>query len=160
MMLAGLVFSANSVANAAEPEAMSTATVASTQAKHTGVLAELHKAHALLEKADHDYDGRRAKAAHEVKRAIHELKGEEKPKTESTTPATSTTAKPATTGKTTEIPKAAGTAPKMSQEESDKHLREAEAILSKALTQMPSGHKAATNVQNAVGEIKSALKIK
>jgi hypothetical protein len=42
---------------------------------HNGAIQALHQAHTLLANANHDYDGHRAKAAHLVTQAIHELSG-------------------------------------------------------------------------------------
>ena len=48
---------------------------------HGQLRASLHWAHKLLVEADHDYDGHRARAAHEVHRALEELDGHHHPKT-------------------------------------------------------------------------------
>ena len=45
----------------------------STDVQTLEVLKELHHAHRLLEEANHDYDGHRAKAAEELHKAIKAL---------------------------------------------------------------------------------------
>jgi hypothetical protein len=67
--LAALLFGAA----AAGPSAAQGAKKNSTTPAHTPIIAGLHQTHALLQQANHDYDGYRAKAAHQVTKAIHVL---------------------------------------------------------------------------------------
>ncbi|MDB5310008.1 MAG: hypothetical protein JWO38_4210 [Gemmataceae bacterium] len=111
---------------------------------HSGsmVASELHAAHALLVKADHDYQGHRAKAAHEVAAAIREIAGTHHHHT-------GTGNHPAGQART-----------KIPQGTSDAHLTQASQILTAALGKLPAGHKATANIQAAINEIQTAFKIR
>jgi hypothetical protein len=137
----------------------------SSVAAHAGVgkiIKELHLTHKLLEEADHDYDGHRAKAAHEVHEAIHALmahtgNGETKPAEKVAPKPAEKPAKPA-----------GGAGLKESQAVSDAQLKEALANLQKieahfgSVKSEKSEHiiKAEKNVTAAIGELKIALSIK
>jgi hypothetical protein len=109
------------------------------QEAHAVVLEDLKKAHHLLVEAKHDYDGHRAKAAHEVHKAMKELGYHHK---------ATGTAK-------------SGGGSKEDQTVSDGQLREAHELLKKAETFLTKHHpKAHANVRAAMGEIATALKIK
>ena len=130
------------------------------------VAAELHAAKALLEKANHDYHGHRAKAVHEITHAIHLLEhGKHPAKT------TSSTAGEQSTAQTK--PKSAG--PKKSkaknhkgkhkpQSASDAQLKQAIDMLQAAHKNMSTGKqkhhdKAAELIQKAIHELHAALKV-
>jgi hypothetical protein len=104
------------------------------------VLEDLKKAHHLLVHAIHDYDGHRAKATHEVHKAMKEL---------------------GYTHKAGAAKSAPGTATKENQPASDAQLCEAQELLQKAESSLTGRHpKAHANVRAAIGEISTALKIK
>jgi hypothetical protein len=121
----------------AAPTTKSTATApakstAPVQAKSTTgtnnygqVISELHKAKHLLDHANHTYNGHRAKADHEITKAIHVLHPEHHKK------GTTTQAKTKSTGqaKTTE-----------SQQASDTDLRQAEKLVHAAIHELKKHH--------------------
>jgi hypothetical protein len=109
------------------------------QEAHAVMMEDLKKAHHLLVEAKHDYDGHRAKAAHEVHTAMKELGYHHK---------STGTAK-------------SGGGTKENQSVSDGQLREAHELLRKAETFLLKHHpKAHANVHAAIGEISIALKIR
>jgi hypothetical protein len=133
------------------------------------VLAQLHTAHALLLKADHDYSGHRAKAAHEVSEAIHAITGHKHVAGAGQNKGGLNVAGQNkgglnAAGQNNGGLNAAGQnnvgAGKMPQAQSDAHLKQAAQILTQALSQMPAGHQATGKVQAAVTHIGTALKIK
>ena len=111
--------------------------------KHTA-LENLRQAHRLLVKADHDYDGHRARAAEEVHKAIRELEGKHH-------------AKKVQTGRG---PRCRHQAPKVkqpaiheAQASSDAQLRQALTILQGVQAELNSRHpKAAANVTAAIAK--------
>jgi hypothetical protein len=121
---------------------------------HAELIETLKKAHSLLVNADHDYDGHRAKAAEEVRKALEDLG--DRPKKARATVA------PTIGGVVAAVPVRAAQ-PKMHEPQaaSDAQLREAEALLEGALAHLngkhPNAHK---NVRAAIAEIKVALAIK
>jgi hypothetical protein len=120
---------------------LATGTSAQTTSQEASatVLEDLKKAHHLLVEAIHDYDGHRAKAAHEVHKAMKELGYEHKAGAKS----------------------GAKGSVKEDQAASDAKLREAHELLRKAETYLTKHHpKAHANVHAAIGEISIALKIK
>jgi hypothetical protein len=121
------------------------------------VLKNLHEAVALLQKADHDYDGHRAAAVVHLKKAIHELKPQ-KPNG-SGTPAANGIGKPAGTPNPG---KPAGN--KEPQAVSDGQLRSALQLInatSGMVSALPHQHPhATTHMQAAVTELNTALKIR
>jgi len=128
-----------------------TAPPASTPAKHAA-LETLRQAHRLLVHADHDYDGRRARAAEEVHKAIKDLEGKHAPKNVQPGSAPAVASQPAKVKQ-----------PKMheSQGNSDAQMRQALQLLQTALPQISSKHPHATaRVTAAIHEINVALKIK
>jgi hypothetical protein len=119
------------------------------------IVAELEHAKTLLEKADHDYEGHRAKAHEETRKAIHALTHHHAANPEKKAEQ-----------KVAAAAKPAG-APKLPQEESDKHLREALTKLKEAehlLAEHKGGGehhvKAMADVKSAIHEVHTALKIK
>ena len=123
--------------------------------QHTVVVGQLHAAHNLLIHADHNYQGNRAKAAHEVNKAIHALTGHHH-HTSSNASKGNVKLFGANIGKST----VAKTSPKMPQAQSDAHLKQASQLLTGVLGKLPPGHKAAANVQNSIRHIQTALQIK
>lgn len=123
-----------------------------TQQPHTAIVGELKATRTLLEQADHDYKGHRAKAVHEISHAIHVLEhGMGKHHA-----AGPTGPKPVV-----EKPKG-GNEP---QAVSDKQLQQAITQLTAIggqLTSLKGEHhmKAAEAVQAAIAELNTALKIK
>jgi hypothetical protein len=102
------------------------------------VVKELHHAKHLLEEADHDYHGHRARAVKDVSEAIHELSHGEKHH--------------------------AGTEPKGGKEpqkESNHQLREAIKILDHAKSQLHHEHhkKALHHVEEAIKQLHEALEV-
>ena len=118
--------------------------------QHSVVAAQLHAAHKLLILADHDYQGNRAKAAHEVSHAIHSLTGVHHHTN--------------LNGRKGNVKLFGATVkknnPKLPQAQSDAHLKQASQLLTSALGKMPPGHKASANVQQAIRHIQTALQIK
>jgi hypothetical protein len=112
------------------------------------MIGTLESAHRLLASADHDYDGRRAKAMEEIKKAIHELGGGK----EKTVAATAMVKEPRM--------KVAKAHVKESQAASDAKLREALSMISGVGSGMGSHHKAAGHVSAAVGHLNAALHIR
>ena len=114
---------------------------------NTQIVEELHHVVKLLNEADRDYDGHRAKAVEEVHKAIKALDAKHKPPAVGTT----TTPKPPP--------------PKEEQEKSDKQLNAARDKLQTIQTKlagMAGEHhkKAAADVGIAIQELNTALKIK
>ena len=119
-------------------------------AGHAPAVEELRQAHRLLAEADHDYDGRRARAAEEVHKAIRELEGRHHARSVHVSPIA-----------TSNLTKAEHSAHHESQARSDAQLRKAKAELERALGHISSRHpKAAASVKHAIGEIDAALRIK
>lgn len=118
--------------------------------QHAAVLSQLHAAHSLLIRADHDYNGNRAKAAHEVTQAIHALTGHHPHHT-------------AHKGNVrifgANVKKGNAT-PKLPQAQSDAHLKQASQLLAGVAGKLPPGHKSSANVQQAIRHIQVALQIK
>ena len=123
-------------------------------ANKTSAIEMLESAHHLLASADHDYDGRRAKAMEEIKKAIHELRGGK----EKTGTSTGTTGTAAATVKAPKVKVANAKAHvKESQAASDAKLREALSMISGVESQLGSHHKASSHVSAAVGHLNAAL---
>jgi hypothetical protein len=118
-------------------------------ATHVPIVQELHQTKMLLNAADHDYDGFRAKAAHQVTRAIHAL----------------VPPHPRTTPKTTP-PVAPGQRVREPQAVSDKQLQQAIQQLQVVLNQLGSlpgdarAGAATVHVRSAIQDLQTALKIK
>ena len=118
-------------------------------AQNSGVVQQLHQAVRLLSEANHDYDGYRAKAVHNVHKAIHSLEpSHHHPGT-----------LPAAVGTT----KGAGN--KEEQNTSDQQLKTALQKLQAALPVLqglPGKHhqQAAADVANAINDLNTALKIR
>jgi hypothetical protein len=105
-----------------------------------GVVKELHHAKHLLEEADHDYDGHRARAVKDVSEAIHELSH----------------------GVKHHGLKSGGKREEPKQSKSDEHLKEALVILKEAKTQLSEHEhhkKALHHVEEAIRQLHVALKI-
>ena len=112
----------------------------------------LHEVVLLLNEANHDYDGHRAKAVHEVHNAIHALH----PHRKAVRPGTTPTPKPPTVKQP---------APKEDQAKSDAQLKAAIQALQTVQTQLSSStaahhKKAAADLQAAIAELNTALAIK
>jgi len=109
------------------------------QALNAQALQDLKKAHQLLNEANHDYHGHRARAAEEVHHALRELGHNHKP-----------AAGPKA------APKSADT--KEAQALSDSQLKQAQQLLQGSLTHLGTRHaKAHANVQAAITEINQAF---
>lgn len=142
LAVAALVASSASVAQAAKGQKVE-------------VLDQLRSAHKLLASADHDYDGRRAKAMEEIHKAIHEIEGKHKKIVTTTTPVTTTPAVVATT------PKVKKAKVMESQAASDAKLHEAMDILAGVQGEISAHHpKAKSHVDAAMGHLKVALNIR
>jgi hypothetical protein len=154
----GVGYGDSEAANTKTPTKTSTVVAKSTspvvaQAKSTGehhftqVLSELHQAKHLLDHANHTYNGHRAKADHEIGKAIHILHHEHHKK--GTTPAAKSTAK----------------APHKSEsaQASDTQLRQAEKLVHAALHELKKhphnekAHHAAKLLHEAAHEIELAI---
>jgi hypothetical protein len=123
---------------------------AANSTHHSQVLTELHQAKTLLDHANHAYNGHRAKADHEITRAIHILHHEHHKK--STTAAKSAAAKPAHQKAVHE-----------SQQASDTQLRQAEKLVHAAILELhkhrhdEKAHHASKLLHEAVHEIELAI---
>jgi hypothetical protein len=144
-ILLGLALDTTASAQAANP---------AKQAARAQLIATLRSAHKLLVAADHDYNGHRAKAAHEVHQALQEL-GFHHKKPQPGSPAQNAAVAGA------KAAHAAQARMHEPQAASDAQLQQAQQLLQGALTQLTATHpKATTNVQNAITEITTALSIK
>ena len=108
------------------------------------VLSELHQAKHLLDHANHDYNGHRAKADHEIGKAIHILHHEHHKK-----------------GTTTKVASHKG-AQKGEQQVSDTQLLQAEKLVRAALLELKKhhgekAHHASKLLHEAVHEIELAI---
>jgi hypothetical protein len=122
-----------------------------------GIAKELHAAKELLEQADHDYDGYRAKAVHHITEALHDLHGHHQ------NGAAKSGQKPPHTPKNNNGAggNGAGHKPHEPQANSDAQLQKAAQILAAAEGQLGSQHpKAHAEVQAAINDIAIALKKK
>ncbi len=116
----------------------------------TGAALELHAAKALLERADHDYEGHRAKAVHHITEALHELNGHHHQQHHKTSQPQHT--QHHSSGKNMK---------KEPQNVSDAQLREAAALVAKAQAQLGTSHsKVQSQLALAEKEIAAALKIR
>jgi hypothetical protein len=109
-----------------------------------GPVAVLHQAQVLLATANHDYDGHRAKAAHHVALAIRELGGHNQ-------------------GQAANGGGNGGNPVREPQAQSDAQLQKALQLLNGLRGQLPNtpnGMKAAANIQAAINELNTALKIR
>jgi hypothetical protein len=135
-------------------------------------LTQLRAAHALLvHQADHDYQGHRAKAAHQVSAAIHALSGgnnngagggqNQMVGGKNQQAGVNNQQAAAKVGNNQQAGGQAGQgAPKIPQAQSDANLQKAAQMLHTALGQVHSGHQASTHIQTAITEIGTALKVK
>jgi len=133
-VLMGLAWDTSASTQAANP---------AKQAAKAQIITTLRSARRLLATADRDYNGHRAKAAHEVTRALRELGFH---------PRHAQRGSPTRTGQAKmHEPQAA----------SDAQLQQAQQLLQGALAQLSGTHpKATANVQAAIREIGVALSIK
>ena len=125
-----------------------------TPSAHAELIKTLLQARRLLVHADHDYDGRRAKAVEEVDKALKELGHHHKKAQPAATPANGVVVPPTV---------AHAHQPKIHEPQgnSDAQLREAMQLIQGALTQMQGKHpKATANLNAAVVHLNTALKIK
>jgi hypothetical protein len=134
-------------------------------AKQHQVIAELKAARALLEKANHDYQGHRAKAVHEITHAIHLLEHGKHHPNPQTAAGNGNGNKPTAAGGK-KGKKAAGNAnkPNEPQGQSDAQLKHAIEILHKVEKQLHGGqaqhHRhAAEAIHKAIHELHTALKV-
>lgn len=137
------------------------ASAAAKQAVKLDELATLKSARKLLEGANHDYKGHRAKAVHAITQAIHELEHH----------GAKGTGKHLRTAQGTSAAKAAVHAAKANgakvppvheaQGVSDTQLRAAQQLLLKAQAELSTGNhpKASAHVQTAIQELETALRI-
>jgi hypothetical protein len=146
----GLILAVPAVARPASPFRQIGKSTATTQ-QRAAMVAQLHAAHKLLIHADHDYNGNRAKAAHEVSQAIHALTGQHHHHKGQVRIFGANINKGASKGKAN---------PKMPQAQSDAHLKQARQILARVAGKLPPGHKSSANVHNAMRHIQVALQIK
>jgi len=115
-----------------------------TAGPYAQVLSELQQTRVLLNQADRDYKGWRAKAVHEVGKAMHALQAKHKHK----------------------LPPAPKLTGKENQVVSDMQLAQAQKQIQVILNQLASGTAnpnttaAVGHLQNAVGHLSTALKIK
>jgi hypothetical protein len=133
-----------------------TASGAAGQATNAAAVTALHQVEALLASAIHDYDGHRAKAAHLVRQAIHELHphhatGTKTGQGKNNVPAKGN--KPNNNGNN-------GNANQQTQAQSDAKLQQAMQALNTIQGQLAHAPKAAAHVQTAVKELTTALQIK
>jgi hypothetical protein len=129
------------------------------QAAATGVVAQLKSIRAVLEQADHDYKGHRAKAVHEITKAIHALEGVNT-KHAALTPQQRAALKTARQAKAA-TQQATGKANGEPQAQSDAQLNAALTQLTQVSAQMGSAKPVAQQyIQNALAELKAALAAK
>ena len=151
----GLALIPTAAATPASPAKQQQAKAA--HAAHAALVTQLHAAHALLVQADHDYDGHRAKAAHEVTKAIHELTGHHNAGAGGQAGAKNQQAAGQAGAKNQQ---AGGAKQKMPQAQSDAMLQKAAQMLSATVAKMPAGHKSTAHIHTAITELGTALKIK
>jgi hypothetical protein len=138
--------------------AQTTPKVVASQPANSQLVGTLKSAHMLLAQANRDYDGHRAAAAQEVRKAMKDLgyqHNHKKGQTGSTPVA----------GATTAVKKAAHAQQQAAvhepQANSDAQLRKAQQILQGAVTQLGASHpKAAANLKTAIAEIDKALAVR
>jgi hypothetical protein len=108
------------------------------------LVGELHQTRLLLHSANHDYDGYRAKAMHDVGQAMHALDPNHSHK----------------------LPKESGPAVKEDQKKSDAQLAQAAKQIQVVIGQLTSGPatpattSAVKHLEAALGHLNTALKIK
>ena len=117
-------------------------------ANKNAVVAVLHQAHALLESANHDYDGHRAKAAEQIMHAIHALGHHHHHGQHAALQAAQQLAGAI-----------GGGAIKEPQAQSDAQLKQAGQLLASLNGSVPNA-KAAEHIQSAINELNIALKIR
>jgi len=129
----------------------------SAHGKSAAEIGELHKAKAILEKADHDYDGHRVKAIEDIDKAIHALHHHSAAAGKSKAPESKVSGK------------SEGSRSKVAQKKSDEELHEAAKILEAVEKQLHEKHakgggehhaKAAKDVKRALEQLHDALKIR
>jgi hypothetical protein len=125
------------------------ATKNAASANKNAVVTVLHQAHALLQSANHDYDGHRAKAAEQVMHAIHAL-GHHHHHGQHTALQAAQQIAGAFGG---------GGAIKEPQAQSDAQLKQAGQLLTSLNGSVPNA-KAAEHIQAALSELNTALKIR
>ena len=117
-------------------------------AAHKQVLSELHQAKHLLDHANHNYNGHRAHADHEINKAIHILHPNHHHK--------------ATTTVKAKAPAAKHKAVHEPQQASDTQLRQAEKLVRAALLELhkhhgEKAHAASKHLHHAIHEIELAI---
>ena len=132
-----------------------------TESAHAELIQTLRSAHRLLVRADHDYDGHRAKAAEEVRKALKELGYQHKKVQPASGQAVGTVGPAAGTVAPVKVAHTGQPKVHEPQANSDAQLKQALQLLQGALPQMTGKHpKATVNVNAAVVEINTALGIK
>jgi hypothetical protein len=115
-----------------------------TPTGHAALVAELHQTRVLLQQANHDYDGYRAKAVHDLGKAMHSLDPQHKHK----------------------LPPATNPGNGEDQKKSDAQLNQAGKQIQTMMNQLSTGaatpHTTAAmqHMQSALGHLNTALKIK
>jgi hypothetical protein len=123
-----------------------------TTSPNAAIIKSLRQAHHLLVRADHDYDGHRAKAAEEVAKALRDL-GYHHKKTVTTTPAAAVVTNPTVHAGQPKLHESQGS--------SDAQVQQALQILQGTVSQLSGKHpKALANINAAIGQINTALKLK
>jgi hypothetical protein len=142
------------------------AATAAKKAEKLDEIATLKQAKALLEEANHDYQGHRAKAVHAIHEALHELEhhhhaaGTAGAKANPQVQAAKAAAKAA---HATAAKNGAGTnGVHENQAASDQQLQSAQQLLAKVQTELSSGKHphALAHVQTAMKELQTALTVK
>jgi hypothetical protein len=122
---------------------------------NTAALAALKQARALLDGANHDYQGHRAKAEALVAQAIRELTPHHHQ------PGAGTTKPGRGANPGVNVGNAGkGNANKEPQAQSDAQLQQAVQLLNGVVGQIGNHPKASAHIQNAIAELNTALKIK
>ncbi len=137
--------------------------VGGTSGQHKGVLMELHAAKELLEHADHDYDGYRAKAVHHITEAIRDLREAHKAHESGTSKAGQPglhAQKNNGNGSGQGAGKGAGQKHHEPQASSDAQIEKAAQLLAAAEGKLGSHPKAHAEIQAAISDIAMALKKK
>ena len=139
---------------ASAASAQTATTPAPKQPAKAQLVQALKSAHQLLAAADRDYNGHRARAAQEVRKALKELGCHHKTAQAGSTPNNGAVA-PKQTASSGQPPV------HEPQANSDAQLRQSQQILQGVLKQIGARHpKAAADVKTAIGEINAALSVR
>lgn len=157
------IFAALMFSVAVTGQARAVVPVGGTSGQHKGVLMELHAAKELLEHADHDYDGYRAKAVHHITEAIHDLREAHKAHESGNGKAGQPglhAQKNNGNGSGQGAGKGAGQKLHEPQANSDSQLQKAMQLLAAAEGKLGSHPRAHAEIQAAINDISAALKKK